>query len=606
MATIFNSATDVVDLDDLFDSPLEEAGDLTPGERILSGLVVSGQVQETAEITALRHAMELERCQLEPFPFQVIGIHKLITHPYFGLFDEMGAGKTLQSIVAACILFLRGEIDRVITVAPAAVRSVWFDPEFGELQKHLFPNISARILQFHSKRKEWDHPAAVPVTHKKLEWVVTNYELLRSKLWLKQLFPYVNKKTLLIADESSALKNWKAEQTKAVRELRKRVGRFVMLNGTPIANDPMDLFAQGNLLHPSILDCGFITHYRARYAEMGGYLAEIIVGRTPDGKLITKKVPTQVVGWKNLDDLTGRFKPHVLRRLKADVLKNLPRKLDPVTITVPLSETTWTHYKAMRDDMVTWLSDQKVAMTNMAMTKAMRLAQITSGFVGGVESLDDEPENELAEVPDFMQGIATLLENEPEALSSLLFPSKPAVDPTFEIGREKLDAFLDWVEMQLENDPALKLLVWSRFVPELHRTVDALRERFPKMDTSPLVGGQKKSEERDSIKLLDPRYAPTGAATVVSTSKGSMGFTFTACHTVARLSRSYSLFQWLQSDDRVHRPGQTRPISYTDWVAVGPRGQRTVDSIILAALLSKENVARWTTEAWVSKLGVAA
>lgn len=68
-------------------------------------------------------------CKVKPYAHQILGVEKIVTHPYFMLADEMGAGKTLQSIVAAQILFERGEIDRVLVVTPAPVRAVWFDAE---------------------------------------------------------------------------------------------------------------------------------------------------------------------------------------------------------------------------------------------------------------------------------------------------------------------------------------------------------------------------------------------------------------------------------------------------------------------------------------------
>src|SRR5262249_53857742 len=283
--------------------------------------------------------------------------------------------------------------------------------------------------------------------------------------------------------------------------------------------------------------------------------------------------------------VTAKFAPYVLRRLKTDCL-DLPPKLEPVPITVPLTEETWTHYKTQRDDMVTWLSASEVSMSSQVMTKVMRLAQITSGFIGGVDTLE-EPEQPT--MPDALSALAEEIPDEATLFERHLKTSTTEA-LTREISREKPDALIEWVKLLLEQDPTLKLLVWCRFVPEVIRAVADFRKLFPSMAVGCLRGGQGKEEEREAMKLLDPRTAPAGAATLFSTSKGSMGLTFTACHTVAKLSRDYSLWRWMQGDDRVHRPGQTNPISYTDFVATGPRGQRTVDVDILRALYTKRDL----------------
>jgi SNF2 family DNA or RNA helicase len=81
-----------------------------------------------------------------------------------------------------------------------------------------------------------------------------------------------------------------------------------------------------------------------------------------------------------------------------------------------------------------------------------------------------------------------------------------------------------------------------------------------------------------------------------------MGLNLTAAHTVMYLSNDYSLKTRLQSEDRVHRPGQTNVVSYYDVVATGPDGQKTIDHHIIKALREKNDIATWTTSAWLAAL----
>jgi SNF2 family DNA or RNA helicase len=502
----------------------------------------------------------------KPYEHQTVGIEKILECPYLFIADEMGAGKTFQVINGAQELASRGLIDTVVIICPAAVRSVWFDPELGELAKWLWiSGDNHNITLFHSKIVNWKWDLKSPKT---IRWVITNYDYIRNKDHRKKLAQYCSKKTLLVGDESSALKNWRAAQTKAFEELRSDCGRVILLNGTPIDNNPGDLYSQAHILNPSILGCKTFFHFRARYAKMGGWQ-----GR-------------QIIGWHSLEDLQERMRPYVLRRLKKDCL-DLPEKIPAVTIQVPLTSATWKIYKEMRDDMVAWLTSDMMTSASQAIVKVTRLAQITSGFVGGVESED----RIFEDAPEWVEGV-------PEAARA-----PKSVEPIQEVGREKLVAFLDWMELRLAENPNVKMLVWGKFRPEVKRLFDTLKEEYTFIETGLIWGGQKQPERDIALRLLVPRTAPPGPVVVVGTpATGSMGLNLTAATIVVYLSNDFSLKVRLQSEDRAHRPGQKHPVSYFDFVATGPSGQKTIDHRIAKALHDKETIANFTTSTWVSVL----
>jgi hypothetical protein len=68
------------------------------------------------------------------------------------------------------------------------------------------------------------------------------------------------------------------------------------------------------------------------------------------------------------------------------------------------------------------------------------------------------------------------------------------------------------------------------------------------------------------------------------------------------MSSGYSPGRSAQTLDRVYGPGQTHPIAYYDIVAVGPKGQRTIDRDILLARLNGHDVALRTAAAWIKAL----
>lgn len=485
------------------------------------------------------------------------------------LADEMGAGKTLQAIVAAMILWTQNKIDRVLIITPAPVRAVWFDPEFGELSKHLWQHIPSVITEFHSRERHWTYGQSGP---RVMSWTITNYDFIAAKPRFEQIVGYCDKRTMLICDESSKVKSHRALRTKATMRLRSRCSRVLLLNGTPIAHSPRDMYAQGNLMSVGILETPYVYQFDARYAIKGGWENR------------------ETVGWHNLEDMQRRFAPYVLRRLKTDCL-DLPPKLPPVSLAATLSPETWRVYKAMRDELIVWLEDPRsISMAAQVIVKTLRLAQITSGFIGGVEVQQPDPQA-LEGKPDWMpfEGYA---------------PTAPADDsPVRHVGREKLDVYLDWLEGRLDEDPNFKAVTWCWFRLELNRLVVEVQNRFRHVEVRQLHGGQRKGDREHALRLLDPRTAPTGPAVLCGTpDSGAMGYSFVSAHTMMYTSTSHSMLNYLQSQDRVHRPGQTQAVSYYHILASGPKGERTIDHVIHKALQGRVDLATWTTSAWRSAL----
>lgn len=512
-----------------------------------------------------------------------IGVRAMLANPYFGLYDDMGLMKTAQTIITAQFLFMAGIINRVIVVTPPSVRDVWFDKEIGELSTHLFEGLPSRISEFHAKIRQWDWGDWTQRPDQ-LRWIITNYEFIgRSKARMKQLKPYCGPKTLFILDESSAVANKTSLQSKACLELRKLCGRVIEMNGTPIPDTPLGLMNQANLLHPSILECPYITIFRERYCIMNPR------SDFPD-----------IIGWKNLEDIQRRMAPYVLRRLKENCL-DLPPKLPTTPIYVPLDETTWKKYKDMRDELCAWVSNNHASLAGQAAIKAMRLAQITSGFLGGVEEIFQEIEED---VPDFMQGEDWFLQ---EPVAEKQVREKLVFKTVHEIGREKLDATLKFYAEHLALDPFFKLVVWCRFRPELERFVTEFQRLYPNIRTAMLVGNQKKLDRNLALRLLHPKTAvrnePALLAGMLGT--GAMGHNFTAAHVVLDMSYDYSFFKHKQAQDRQNRPGQTKAVSPFVLIATGPTGQKTIDHTILKIRKNKEDVANWTASAWIDELTAA-
>lgn len=471
---------------------------------------------------------------LPPFKHQLVGIERLVNQDYFGLFDEPGIGKSAQVVNAACILHAEKLVDTILIVAPASVRSVWLDPELGEIKKHCWQPYAT--FEFHSKGlklvKDIELGSGRPMS-----FVVTNYEFVRRQVHRERLLELLGKsRFMMVCDESAFIKNHHAAQTKAVLALGQHAERRVVLNGTPIVNNPGDLWPQIQFLSTKVLPFRNFYAFRAQYAVLGGW----------QGK--------QVVKWINLDDLQSRVAPCVIRREKKDCL-DLPPKLFSV-LECPLSEKSWKVYKEMRDEAVAFI-DGNPSLAAQAGVKAMRLAQVCAGYLGGFE------DGEAAR----------------------------------HVGDEKLHALQAWLAERLVEDPSAKIICWCRFRKQLERVATECHRLLP---TYKLYGGQPKADREAAIHWFSAAQTnQRGAALLCANQQaGGFGLNLTAASTVIYLSNDFSLANRLQSEDRVHRPGQTRNVTYLDVVATGPAGQKTIEHHVLKALRTKGDLANWTAAAW--------
>jgi hypothetical protein len=352
-------------------------------------------------------------------------------------------------------------------------------------------------------------------------------------------------------DESSTISNFRASQTKGTLRLKKVIGRRFILNGTPIGQSILNLWSQFEFLDPIILGFKNYFTFRNHHCQMGGYMNK------------------QVVSYFDIEGLQNKIKPYALRRLKKDCLDILPKMKAPL-IEVRLTPATWEKYVSMREEFVAYLnSSDEVSIVTTAPVKALRLAQICSGFLGGL--LDEEDDSSTI---------------------------------TVEISSELTDAYMANLEFRLKEDPDLRLITWCRFRAEIARLERRVRKTFPDMQVEVLQGGLSKTDREKAKFLFHPDSPdPKGPALLIGQPQaGRFGSNFAKCWLVDYLSNDHSWITRSQSEDRVHRPGQRFQVLLQDYLVVGPNRERTVSGIILKSLRNHEDFANWTASKWVAEL----
>ncbi len=472
---------------------------------------------------------------------QVEGVEFLIARPYAGLFDEPGLGKSKQAVDTACALYEVNEITDVVIACPAGVKTVWTNLRVGEVALHVW--VPSVINEWGTSSK------SVCRRDGKLTWTVVSYEYLRSKGHVRALAVQLSgKRVMLVCDESIRLKGHKSQQTDGVLLLRKYCERAYILNGTPTSGNPLDLYCQMEVLSPTILNCDNYYVFRNRHAVMGS-------SQTKEGR----KYPT-IIGYQRLDVLKKQVKPYVLRRLKKHRL-DLPPKIYHVR-EVPFQEDSWTRYREMRDRMVAELDCDDVVVARQAITKLIRLRQLTCGFITGTDSGIDRPTSD-----------------------------------------EKLEAVCQWVDDVVEQEPNVAAIIWSFFRLEQQRYFEALRKKYRVVRVH---GGQHKDDREAAVEAFNLQRINLDDKDPIillgNQQAGGLGLNLTRSHTVAYSSNDYNLVNRIQSEDRVDRGGQTVSPNIFDFLVTGPQGQRTVDHAIFKALKKKEDVATWTAAEWVRDL----
>ena len=226
----------------------------------------------------------------ELMPFQKAGVAFLEAAEGRAIIgDDMGLGKTIQAIG---YLSLHPEMRPAVIIVPASLKPNWK----REIAKWLVTEETVHVI---SGRKNYDVPDS--------QILIINYDILAAWTnWFAQLDP-----AIVICDEAHLIKSPKAARTKAVIKLANQSDKVVLMTGTPMMNRPVELFPLLQATHPTQWS-NFMTYAR-RYCNAR---QRVFKGR---------KV-WDFSGASNLPELNSKLKNVMIRRLKKDVLTDLPPK----------------------------------------------------------------------------------------------------------------------------------------------------------------------------------------------------------------------------------------------------------------------------------------
>lgn len=326
----------------------------------------------------------------------------------FGFLYEMGCGKTLTAIATMGAAYQMGAIKKVLIVAPTSVCSVW-PKEFDEYADFKY-NVAVLLGEKQKRLATLRSLDAFPF--KALRVAVINYE----STWREGLYEALQEwaPDMVIADESQRIKEPSAKQSKALHRLGDLAKYKLILSGTPIQNNAIDLFSQYRFLDPTVFGTNFYA-FRSRYAIMGGF----------DRR--------QIVGYKDLDKLIQK-EHSIAYRVTKDEALDLPEQTF-LNRYIPLEGAAKNLYDRIKRDSFAELENGGQITAPTVLTKLLRLQQFTGGFI----QADDGTRPEL-------------------------------------VFKGKIDALGDILDDYV-IDAGKKLVIFCRFRPEIDLIGEALKKR---------------------------------------------------------------------------------------------------------------------------------
>lgn len=444
---------------------------------------------------------------------------------YFAYLMEMGTGKSKVLIDNIALLYRKGAIGAAVYLAPKGAYRDFSDLQIGF---HLPDDIPRQILTWSSPLpKDWEYQVKQAFAAKdKLVILVMNIEAIAYENGERFAYDFVSKvngQVLMAIDESTCIKNHKAGRSKAAIKLGRMCAFRRILSGSPVTRSPMDMFGQGLFLAQKALGVTSYFAYRARYAV------------TREQRLTGGRSIPIIVGYQRLDELKDIVQRWSYRVLKKDCL-DLPEKIYQFR-EVEMTPEQKSLYKQMAKEGVAYLGENGVVTAVGALALLTRLHQITCGH----------------------------LRND---------------DGTFvDVPNNRFHALMEVLEQT-----SGKVIIWATYVPDILKIKQAIIKEYGEDSVVDYYGGTSDAD-RVSAKA-DFQNSSKVRFFIGNPSTGRYSLTLTEASTVVYFSNSYDLEHRIQSEDRAHRIGQTKNVTYIDLVI-----RKTMDEVIYKSLKMKINIA---------------
>jgi SNF2 family DNA or RNA helicase len=457
-----------------------------------------------------------------------------------GIFYDIGTGKSRTAIEILRYLCARhGVLQRTLILAPKIVLTNW-KREITRYSRIMDRDIVILTGSQYQRVKQLAETCVVEGVLKRPKIVITNYEALGMDKLYNMLTDWTPE--VMIADEAHRLKNPEGKRAKAAIRLADKTKYRYALTGTPILNSAMDVFNVFRFLDKGQTFGTNFWKFRAQWFEDDN------------------------AGWSGKKGYFPKYSPRpetyaefnkLIYRKALTVKKSECLDLPPFVrkkVYVELSPEQDKLYQEMKRDYLAWIQamsgERKAVVAQMAVTKALRLQQIVTGYA----KTEDGSVHKIKE------------------------------NPRLEALRELLE------DLHGEH----KIIVWSVFhenYTDIATVCKALGLDFAELH------GKISSRERDT-NIDRFCHDPKCRVLIGNQSAGGIGINLVQSDIAIYFSKNFSLEHDLQSEGRNYRGGSEAHSSVTriDIVATN-----TIDELIAEALASKQDIASQILD-WGKKL----
>lgn len=442
------------------------------------------------------------------YGFQKRAVRFGLTRKSVALFMDQGTGKTIVSLAILAQRFRNSEAKLVLVVCPKTVIGVW------RRAIRRFMRVRSRVYTFQDFSRR-------PEVREKLKsgnvdtltFLILSYDTAAIHAKKLREYPW----DYAVADESQKIKKHSTRRGRRLHMIGDRVPRKLILSGTPMPQGEIDIWSQYRFMNPRVFPDRFSV-FKQKFCRPSGYMGY---------KLSLKR------GMK--DEFNKLLHRHAFRITQDEAL-DLPPATDQY-LYVELDGKAAKAYHELETQLFTYIEEENIQTTTpLAITKMLRLQQITGGYLHG----DDGNHHR--------------------------------------IGSQKLSAFRDFAEDWVD-----KLVVFCRFRPEIEDVAAVCKKLGHSVVT---YHGGTPTKLRDSLwQRFQDELHPRVFVAQIGT--GGIGIDLFASCTGVFYSTTFSWEDYDQARKRILRNGQTRPVKFIHIQAEG-----TIDKYISKALKRKGNVAK--------------
>ena len=449
------------------------------------------------------HPLRKELLDAELLPYQLDGIAFAAGTGRAVLADDMGLGKTIQGIGVAELLARLAGITRVLVICPASLKSQWRT----EVQR--FSGRSVQLVMGSADERRGQYESECFFTVCNYEQVLRDASKIEHVEW-----------DLIVLDEGQRIKNWESKTSATVSSLDSPFR--LVLTGTPLENRLGDLFTVVR----------FVDEHRLGPAHRFFHTHHVV---DDEGKTL---------GYHRLDALREALAPVLLRRTRAEVARQLPKRTDEVVEVEPTSEQAEIHEAAMQ--IVRQIVHKKwlTEMDLLRLQKQLLIARMSADSSGLCDRATDDPDSGI---------------------------------PEFSSKLERLDELF----ADLLDDPTRKIVVfseWTRMLDRIGRRLDAAGARFVRLD------GKVPVKKRPAV--VKAFQEDPDCRVILMSNAGSTGLNLQSANVVINVDLPWNPAVLEQRIARAHRMGQQNPVHVYKLVTAG-----TIEERLLGTLAAKQELA---------------